>query len=76
MHFTTNLTNINKDILNYFTKFKEVWLSVSCECIEETLEYVRFGHKWKTLDENFKASQSNKGIAPEVLTSLGLPPAI
>ena len=64
LHFTTNLTNINKDILNYFTKFKEVWLSVSCEGIEETLEYVRFGHKWKTLDKNFKIIQnmSSKNI--------------
>ena len=55
--FVTNLTKINKKLLKCFTKFKEVWLNVSCEGIEETLEYVRFGHNWKTMHKNLKTIQ-------------------
>ena len=54
LNITTNLTIMNKNLLDLFDKFKEVWLSVSCEGIHETFEYIRFGHRWNTFDNNLK----------------------
>ena len=52
LHFTTNLTIVNVKLFENFRKFKEVWLSVSVEGIGETYDYVRYGHKWETLETN------------------------
>lgn len=61
LHFTTNLTVVNHSILKVFEKFKEVWISVSCEGIWSTLEYIRYGHKWTDLCLNLKMLK-NKNI--------------
>ena len=52
LHFTTNLTIINENILKILSKFKETWISVSVEGIDRVLEYARFGHRWKDLEKN------------------------
>ena len=52
LHFTTNLTIINNDIIKILSGFKETWISVSIEGIDKVLEYARFGHKWKDLEKN------------------------
>ena len=57
LHFTTNLTVVNLGLFENFSKFKEVWLSVSVEGYKETHEYLRFGHKWETLETNLKLIQ-------------------
>lgn len=57
LHFTTNLTIVNLGLFENFSKFKEVWLSVSAEGIEETHEYLRYGHKWETLETNIRLIQ-------------------
>ncbi len=57
LHFTSNLTVLNMDLFKKFNKFKEVWLSVSVEGIKDTHEYLRFGHKWKTLEANLRTIQ-------------------
>ena len=57
LHFTTNLTIVNLGLFENFNKFKEVWLSVSVEGIEETHEYLRYGHKWETLETNIRLIQ-------------------
>ena len=57
LHFTTNLTIVNLGLFENFRKFKEVWLSVSVEGIKDTHEYLRFGHKWETLETNLKLIQ-------------------
>ena len=54
LHFTTNLTLMNQNILDYFKEFKEVWLSVSVEGHGQTHEYLRFGHSWETLEKNIE----------------------
>ena len=54
LHFTTNLTVMNLELFQIFHKFKEVWISVSVEGINETLEYLRYGHKWETLQGNIR----------------------
>ena len=57
LHFTTNLTIVNLGLFENFRKFKEVWLSVSAEGINETHEYLRYGHKWETLETNIRLIQ-------------------
>ncbi len=57
LHFTTNLTIVNLGLFENFRKFKEVWLSVSVEGIGETHEYLRYGHKWETLETNIRLIQ-------------------
>ena len=52
LHFTTNLTIINDKILNILKKFKETWISVSVDGIEDTFEYIRFGHTWNVIKKN------------------------
>lgn len=60
LHFTTNLTIVNLGLFENFSKFKEVWLSVSVEGIQETHEYLRYGHKWETLETNIRLIQEMK----------------
>lgn len=60
LHFTTNLTIVNLGLFENFRKFKEVWLSVSVEGIKETHEYLRYGHKWETLETNLRLIQEMK----------------
>ena len=57
LHFTTNLTIVNLGLFENFSKFKEVWVSVSVEGIRETHEYLRYGHKWETLETNLRLIQ-------------------
>lgn len=54
LQFTTNLTIINKQIVDLMSDFKEVWISVSVEGIENVLEYARFGHNWNDLKKNIE----------------------
>ncbi len=60
LHFTTNLTIVNLGLFENFKKFKEVWLSVSVEGVEETFEYLRHGHKWETLSTNIRLIKDMK----------------
>jgi len=61
LHFTTNLTVVNNNLFEIFKKFKEVWISVSCEGIWSTLDYIRSGHTWTDLALNLKMLK-NKNI--------------
>ena len=60
LHFSTNLTIINEKLIDTFRKFKQVWLSVSVEGMGDTHEYMRYGHKWKTLTDNIKFIRAMK----------------
>ena len=60
LNITTNLTVMNQNLIDIFKKFKEVWLSVSCEGIEETFEYIRFGHLWETFEKNLKQIMNSR----------------
>ena len=44
LHFTSNLTVVNSELFKHFHEFKEVWISISVEGIEQTFEYIRHGH--------------------------------
>lgn len=52
LHFTTNLTILNKEILEQFKKFKETWLDVSIEGTKNVFEYIRKGHSWDEITKN------------------------
>ena len=54
LHFTSNLTVVDKHLFNMFKDFKEVWLSVSVEGIWATLDYIREGHSWTDLSLTIK----------------------
>jgi sulfatase maturation enzyme AslB (radical SAM superfamily) len=60
LHFTTNLTVINDELLKIFHKFREVWISVSIEGTGKTHEYVRHGHRWQKLIKNLKLLRDKK----------------
>jgi sulfatase maturation enzyme AslB (radical SAM superfamily) len=60
LHFTTNLTIVNLGLFENFRKFKEVWLSVSVEGVGDTFEYLRYGHKWETLETNIRLIREMK----------------
>lgn len=60
LHFSTNLTIMNKKIMEILPKFKETWVSVSVEGIDRVLEYARFGHKWRDLQKNLKMLLDNQ----------------
>jgi MoaA/NifB/PqqE/SkfB family radical SAM enzyme len=60
LHFTSNLTVLNDKLIESFHKFKEVWISVSVEGIDQTHEYVRYGHSWQRLVNNIKHLRDRK----------------
>lgn len=60
LRFTTNLTIMNKEILDLLKDFKEVWISISIEGIDKVLEYARYGHKWLDLQKNIDYIQNFK----------------
>jgi len=60
LHFTSNLTVINEKLFSNVHKFKEVWISVSVEGVEDTFEYLRHGHKWNKLKENIEIIRNMK----------------
>tara|TARA_Y100001937_G_C7125184_1_gene334571 strand:- start:407 stop:1477 length:1071 start_codon:yes stop_codon:yes gene_type:complete len=60
LHFTSNLTVINDKLFRNIHKFKEVWISVSVEGIEDTFEYLRYGHKWNKLKQNLQIIRKMK----------------
>jgi molybdenum cofactor biosynthesis enzyme MoaA len=57
LHFTTNLTSINYKLFDCFSKFKQVWISISVEGIHDTYEYLRYGHLWNNLSQNIQKVQ-------------------
>ena len=54
LHFTTNLTILNDEIINILKKFKEIWISVSVEGTDSIFEHIRYGHNWKTIKDNIE----------------------
>jgi len=60
LHFTSNLTVLNDKLFECFSKFKEVWISVSVEGIQDTHEYLRYGHSWDKLSNNILYVKNKK----------------
>jgi pyruvate-formate lyase-activating enzyme len=67
--FTTNLTNINQDILEMCDKFANVHWGTSIDGYGELNNYIRSNSNWSTVDKNLKSLMKSKfsvGVHPTV----------
>ena len=58
--YNTNLTTIkykNKDIINFWNKFKSVNIQCSIDAVGTPLEYIRSGSSWPRIKENLETLQ-------------------
>jgi len=62
--FTTNATNINKDLLHLAKSFKSVHFAVSIDGTGELASYIRYPCNWAKIKENLQSiAQDNFGIS-------------
>ena len=54
LRFNSNGTIINDALNQQLKKFNDVKISLSIDAIEGRLEYIRYGTKWNTIQENLK----------------------
>lgn len=54
LHFTSNLTNVNKNFLDRIKQFSNISISISMDGISDTLEYIRYPVKWEQIRKNIK----------------------
>jgi len=64
--FISNLTKVSDVLLEKLSRFKSVKIQVSCEGTDNHNEYVRFGSKWSTIQNNILKLQQYKNIHIEV----------
>jgi hypothetical protein len=57
LHFTTNMTNVNKRWLGIINKFDEVHIDMSIDGAGKTFEYLRPPGKWHIIKRNIKTIQ-------------------
>jgi hypothetical protein len=62
LHFTSNLTNVNKNFLDRIKKFSNLSISISMDGIGDTLEYIRYPVKWEQLRKNIKTYVDLEGV--------------
>jgi radical SAM protein with 4Fe4S-binding SPASM domain len=60
--FISNLNKVSDALLEKLTRFKSVTLRVSCEGINEHNDYVRFGSKWDTIQNNILRLKQHNNI--------------
>ena len=75
LKYNTNLLKLtwrNKNVLEYWKQFKNVWSGVSIDCIGSRAEYVRYGTVWPTIAENFKNLVETVPTAPALSITTGL----
>lgn len=54
LRFNTNCTVWNPKIEKLLRKFNTVVMSLSLDAVDEKIEYIRYGSKWKDVEENAK----------------------
>lgn len=52
INVTTNGTRFFEKLIKYHNKFKEIYIQLSVDGIEEYFEFLRFGSNWKTTQDN------------------------
>lgn len=52
LEYNTNLTVLNMDILNLWTKFEGITLAISIDDIGQRYEYIRYPAKWEKIESN------------------------
>lgn len=53
LHITTNCSTINPRMLENFTKFKKIQLTLSLDGVNNVAEYIRHGTIWDKVNANF-----------------------
>lgn len=53
LHITTNCSTINPRMLEHFTKFKKIQLTLSLDGVGSVAEYIRHGTIWDKVNANF-----------------------
>ena len=53
LHITTNCSTINPRMLEHFTKFKKIQLTLSLDGVSGVAEYIRHGTIWDKVNANF-----------------------
>mgnify|MGYP001168244646 FL=1 len=66
LHFTSNMTNVNKRWLDIINKFDGVKLNMSIDGAGKTFEYLRPPGKWNTIERNIKVMQTLQNTHPEL----------
>lgn len=62
IHFTSNLTNVNRNFLDRIRKFNNISISISMDGVGPTLEYIRYPIKWEQLSNNVKTYLDIPGV--------------
>lgn len=62
LHFTSNLTNVNKNFLDRIKQFSNISISISMDGIGDTLEYIRYPVKWEQIRKNIKTYIDIPGV--------------
>lgn len=72
MEYDTNLSVMNKKLLDRLAKFKKIILSVSCDDVGERYELIRFPGKFNRLVDNLKQLQERGFEIRNVSTCVGI----
>lgn len=63
IHFTSNMTNVNKRWLDIINKFKHASISMSIDGTGEIFEYLRPPGKWHIIKRNIKTMQEYQHVS-------------
>jgi organic radical activating enzyme len=68
IRFSTNCTVTNPKLEKVLKKFHIVSLSLSLDAVDKKIEYIRYGSRWKEIEENAKRFSDNFmiNIAPTI----------
>ena len=72
LQYDTNLSVINKKIMERFSHFKKIILAVSCDDIEEQYEHIRFPGKWETITSNLNKLKQNNIEITRLTSCVGI----
>jgi len=72
LSYDTNLTVINKQLLDKLSKFKEVRFGISVDDTEKRYELIRYPCSWKKLNENLLTVMQVPNISITITNCIGI----
>ena len=75
LRYNTNLTTIkykDKNLIDFWQKFKSVNLSVSLDAAGPEVNYIRSGSNWETISKNIDSIIEHKKLMPHLRISIAL----